>query len=65
MCWIRMTARQTYQPSYTFCSAIAVSKNIFVLWYAHTALFWSSIVAIAAIVGLILFVLFRRKKKEE
>lgn len=56
---------KTYQPSYTFCSAITVSKNIFVLWYAHTALFWSSIVAIAAIVGLILFVLFRRKKKEE
>lgn len=51
--------------TYVFNDNVTVSTNFFVRWYANTPLFWSSIIGVVAIVGVIGgFVIYNRKKSE-
>lgn len=53
-------------PAYAFHSAVTVSTNFFVRWYANQPLFWGSISGFVVLVGIIwFFIAFKRRKKQD
>ncbi len=59
------TSASDFSSAYAFESAVTVSTNAFVLWYANRALFWGSIAGACLIVAGIGFLVFVAKKKKK
>ena len=59
------TSASDFSSAYAFESAVTVSTNAFVLWYANRALFWGSIAGACLIVAGIGFLVFAAKKKKK
>lgn len=59
------TASEDFEPAYVFQPEITVSTNFFVRWYANTAVFWSSIAAMALAAGGGIVFLVMKKRKEQ
>ena len=59
------TDSEYFVSAYEFHKDVTVSTNIFVRWYANKGLFWGSIIGAGVLVFLIIFLIAKRKKKEE
>lgn len=59
------TESETFTSEYVFNSKVTVSTNFFVRWYANKGLFWGSIAGFLALVAAIIFIVVKRRKKNE
>lgn len=59
------TESETFTSEYVFNSKVTVSTNFFVRWYANKGLFWGSIAGFLALVAAIIFIVVKRRKKDE
>lgn len=59
------TESETFTSEYVFNSKVTVSTNFFVRWYANKGLFWGSIAGLLALVAAIIFIVVKRRKKDE
>ena len=49
---------------YVFSDEVIVSRNFFVRWYANTALFWGSIGGTVAVLGILIYLIASKRKKD-
>ena len=54
-----------FNPEYAFERDLTVSTNFFVRWFANKGVFFGSILGTLAVVGLVIFVIIKRKKNED
>ena len=59
------TDSETFTSEYVFNSKATVSTNFFVRWYANKGLFFGSIAGFIALVAAIIFIVVKRRKKDE
>ena len=59
------TDSEYFVSAYEFHKDVTVTTNIFVQWYANKGLFWGSIIGAGVLASLIIFLIAKRKKKEE
>lgn len=59
------TESETFTSEYVFNSKVTVSTNFFVRWYANKGLFSGSIAGFLALVAAIIFIVVKRRKKDE
>jgi len=59
------TESETFTSEYVFNSKVTVSTNFFVRWYANKGLFWGSIAGFLALAAAIIFIVVKRRKKDE
>lgn len=54
-----------FDPEFDFNQVVTVSTNFFILWYSKTPIFWSSIAAILAAAGLFIFLIVKKRRKDD
>lgn len=57
------TDSEYFVSAYEFHKDVTVSTNIFVQWFANKGLFWGSIAGVAAVAGLVIFLIVKKRKK--
>ena len=59
------TDSEYFVSAYEFHKDVTVSTNIFVRWYANKGLFWGSIGGLLAAAGLVIFLVAKKRKKND
>lgn len=58
-------AEDNEESTYVFHDEVTVSSNVLVRWYANTALFWISIIALILIAGFVFYLVVMKKQNQE